>query len=336
MISLPPTLSIPPFRPAPWLRNPHVQTLFAAAVRPRPRLALCERKFRGLGGEDIYTFCLRERPGAPWVVLLHGLEGSARSPYIMGMLAAAARRGWNACVMEYRGCGGREVTAPRFYYSGDTADAQQLLRLMARRYGRDQIFLAGFSLGGNVGGKLLGEAGSDAPVRAAALVSAPYKLAPVSPFIDEALGGLYTWNFMRSLKAKARSLMARFPGILDPASVEAARTLLAFDDAVTAPLHGFADAWDYYEKASSAPLLHRIAVPTLLISAQDDPLIPAAAFPRHLDGHPHLSLLFPEHGGHLGFVEGPHPGAARYWAEEAVMAFFAAQAPTIDAPGHTY
>jgi predicted alpha/beta-fold hydrolase len=265
----------------------------------------------------------------PHLVFLHGLEGGVHSHYVANLFAEAARRGWSADLILFRGCAGELNRARRFYHSGETTDLDFALRRIAAERPHAPIGLAGVSLGGNVLLKWLGEHGTDdvpATVRGAVAISVPFDLARGSRHISRGFSRVYERFFLRSLVAKARAKLTRHPDLCDVAALDRVRTLWDFDDAVTAPLHGFRDARDYYSRSSSIHFLSRIRVPTLLLSALDDPFLP----PEVLDevrsiaaGNPALELEFVRRGGHVGFVSGRVPWRPVYYAEWRVAEFLA-------------
>lgn len=245
----------------------------------------------------------------PLVVLFHGLEGSSASHYARALMHAVAERGWHGVVVHFRGCSGEPNRLPRAYHSGDSAEIAWVLEKLSQRYA--QLHAVGFSLGGNVLLKYLGERGNQATLRSAAAVSVPYDLAAASRMLSRGIGLLYSRHFLRSLIPASLAKARRFPGHpgytrLD--AIRSARTLHDFDAAVTAPLHGFSDAGDYYARSSSARHLQGIDVPTLLLHAANDPFLPVAAIPRPdmLPGCVQLEVS--TQGGHVGFVGGPLPG----------------------------
>ena len=261
------------------------------------------------------------------VLLLHGLEGSLRSHYVSGILAEATARGWGATLLLFRSCGSVPNTARRFYHSGETSDLDFVFRTLAQRWPDTQWFLAGVSLGGNVLLKWLGERGAqvDARIRGAAAISVPFDLEAGSRFISRGFSRVYDRTFLRSLRRKALAKLATYPDLFDRERAERARTLYEFDDVVTGPVHGFADAHDYYERSSSLGFLARIRVPTLLLSAADDPFIPAEVLSRARAVAAENSAIraeFHRHGGHVGFVAGSRPWRPFYYAEWRVFRYF--------------
>jgi predicted alpha/beta-fold hydrolase len=220
--------------------------------------------------------------------------------------------------------------ARRLYHSGETTDLDAVARRLVREHPGQPLALAGFSLGGNVLLKWLGEHGDDLPpeIRAAAAVSVPFDLERGSRFIERGFSRVYGRHFLRTLRAKARIKLERDPGLYDATALERARTLFDFDDIVTAPVHGFAGASDYYRRSSSLGFLSPIRRPTLLLSAYDDPFLPRAVLDEVAEvarANPYLSVEFHQRGGHVGFISGRAPWAARYYAEERVLSFLEAQ-----------
>ena len=269
---------------------------------------------------------------APRLVMLHGLEGTPRSHYVGGTFAEARRRGWGADLLVFRGCGAELNRARRFYHSGETSDLDFVLRrIVAERPGRPLV-LAGVSLGGNVLLKWLGEQGADVPaeVRGAAAVSVPFDLARGCRHIQRGFSRVYDRHFVRSLRAKVRRKMTAYPDLVAAERLAGVRTLWDFDDAVTAHVHGFRDAEDYYARSSSLGFLAGIHVPTLLLSSADDPFLPREVLDearRVAAANPVLTVEFTERGGHVGFVGGRVPWRPVYYAERRVTAFLSEQVP---------
>lgn len=317
------------YRPAWWVPGPHVQTLWGRLARKREEVPLRSERMRMPDGDEVELRRMSApdtRSHPPHLLFLHGLEGTIRSHYVPGLFDQARRRGWSADLLLFRGCGEPPNLAPRFYHSGETADLDEVLhRLIDEAPDRDLV-LAGVSLGGNVLLKYLGERGTDLPERivAAATLSVPYDLARGSRFISEGFSRVYERYFLRTLREKAFAKLARIPGLFDPAALERARTIWDFDDAVTAPVHGFRDAADYYDRSSSLRFLRSIRVPTLLVSAYDDPFLPAPVLDdvrAEAAGNPYLQTEFVSHGGHVGFVSGRVPWRPLYYGEWRAIDF---------------
>ena len=311
----------------PLTRHRHVQTVFGTLFRRAPRVAVVPETWDTPDGDVVDVDLLAPREGRPGVIVLHGLEGNTRASYVRGTLALAAARGWNAAALNFRSCGPTPHRLVRTYHSGFTDDLDFAAQRLAARW-RAPMGAIGFSLGGNVLLKWLGEKGESAPVRAAAAVSVPYDLAACSVALDGPgfWARVYRARFLRTLRKKALANERRFPGSVDRARVRRASTFAEFDEHVTARLFGFAGALDYWTRMSSARWLERIRVPTLLVSAEDDPFIPASAIPREIVArNPALTLALFPHGGHVGFVGGSWLApdyAAERLAIEALAARF--------------
>jgi hypothetical protein len=313
-----------PFVPATGLANEHAQTIYANVVRPTHTPTLKRERRELPDGDFVDLDSFDGPPGAPHVVTLHGLEGSSRAGYVTAILRGAAERGWGATALNFRSCSGEPNRLARSYHSGDIGDALRVLREVRSRV-TGPLFAVGFSLGANVLCRLLEEEGDGAPVDAAASVSAPYDLDACCRKLDGPgpFHRLYRERFLRTLKGKAREKLRRFPGAFDGKAMEAARSIRAFDAAVTAQLHGFRDAEHYYAEASSGPRLGAIRKPTLLLSAVDDPMLEAPVIPPTARDNPLLSVVLTERGGHVGFVSG-HALRPRFWAEDQVLEYFSA------------
>lgn len=317
------------FVPAWWCRSRHAQTAWGALARRRV-LPTTRERFITADGDfvDVDWLAALAAPGAPLVLVLHGLEGSSRSHYVTGLLHRAARRGWRAAALNFRSCSGELNRLPRFYHSGDTSDLDELVkRLLAREPGM-AITVVGVSLGGNVLLKWLGERGSDVPAAlcGAVGISVPFDLEACARVLEHGVGKyIYSASFLKSMRAKVVAKAAAHPDFVDVAAVIRARTFAEYDRAVTAPLHGFADELDYWRRASSGPYLPRITRPTLLINALDDPFVPPHALPT-LDTLPaHVRAEFTPRGGHGGFIQGRWPWRADSWAEDRALQFLATQ-----------
>lgn len=315
------------FEPAWWLRNAHAQTLWGKFARRPGKFRTRSECLTAPDGDNIE---LQHLDGAsdraPRVLLLHGLEGSTRSHYVTGILEEARRRGWGATLMLFRGCGSAPNIARRFYHSGETTDVAWAFETLSRRSPRAPWMVAAVSLGGNVMLKWLGElARHPPPIAAAAAVSVPFDLEAGARHISRGFARVYDRNFVRSLRRKAAAKLARYPDLFEKQALERVRTIYEFDDAVTAPVHGFADARDYYTRSSAIGFLDRVRVPTLLLSSSDDPFLPAEVLERVrrvADRNPALTLAFTPYGGHVGFVGGRFPWRPVYYAERRIFRFF--------------
>lgn len=321
-----------PYQPPWWLRNAHAQTIYAAKFAPRPRVAWQRERWDTPDGDfiDLDWLVPRraiENGASPLVVLFHGLEGDSQSHYAHTLMHAVEQRGWRGVLVHFRGCSGEPNRLPRSYHAGDSAELDWILARLRRRYADSRLFAVGVSLGGNVLLKWLGERAhaASAVIAAACTVSAPLDLTAAGMALDRGFNRIYTWRFLRTLRKKALAKIAAHPGVLDADAAQRARTLRTFDDAVTAPLHGFAGVLDYWSRASSKPWLKHIEVPTLVLNARDDTFLPAQALPIESDVSDAVALECPEHGGHVAFVTHAFPGRVD-WMPERVIGFLASHA----------
>ncbi|HEX6133259.1 MAG TPA: alpha/beta fold hydrolase [Longimicrobiales bacterium] len=330
-----------PFRPAAWLPGAHAQTIAGRLLRRSPAPPFRRERIELPDGDFVDLDHPMFEPlddAAPVVLLTHGLEGSARRGYAINTYRELALRGVRAVGLNFRSCSGEPNRNARFYHSGDTADIEHVLRLLAARHPHVPRGAIGFSLGGNALLKLLGELGAEAPalVSAAVAISVPYDLGAGADWLDRSpVGRFYTTRFIKSLVAKAEAKAGLLADSCDLDRIRAARSFRDFDDAATAPIHGFADATDYYTRSSSQHYLPDIRIPVLLLHAADDPFLPAECFPHdRVDGNPYLHAVLTERGGHVGFIEG-RPWAPSFWAEEHAAAFLSRRlsaAPAGDGP----
>lgn len=317
-----------PFRPAPWLPGPHLQTVGGKLLRPSPSLSLTRRRIDTPDGDFLDLDLAPEpRPDAPLVLVLHGLEGSSRRGYVRLAMEELHSRGVRPIAMNFRSCSGEPNRRPRFYHSGETSDLSVALRWLRQRFPDRPLGALGFSLGGNVLLKFLGESHHESSelLNGAAAISVPFDLVAGTRAIEAgAMGRLYTYYFIRSLRKKATAKADVLDGVLDLELVLRARTLREYDEVATAPLHGFAGAGAYYRKASSNQFLGDVRVPTLLLQSEDDPFLPADAIPRvTIQDNPYLLPALTPAGGHVGFVFGPGPWRPRFWAESEAARYLA-------------
>jgi predicted alpha/beta-fold hydrolase len=312
-----------PYRAAWWLPGPHAQTIAGRLLRRPPPFALRRERLRTPDGDFIdLDFTPAAREGAPIVLLLHGLEGSSRRGYALITYDALARQGMPAVGMNFRSCSGELNVTARFYHSGETEDLRFVLAHLRARFGDVRMGAIGFSLGGNVLLKYMGEEGDAAEIQSAVAVSVPYDLAAGARALERsAMGRFYTRIFLETLVDKTTRKAALIGDRCDLERMRAARTFWEFDDAVTAPLHGFLGADDYYVRSSSAGFLEHIRRPTLLLHSRDDPFLPPASLPLDVIArNPNLTPVITERGGHVGFIGGA-PWRPVYWAEEEAARF---------------
>lgn len=314
-----------PYRAPAWLPGGHLQTIYTALAAPRPRVNYRRERWDTPDGDFIDLDWLDNRdPAQPLAALFHGLEGGSRSHYAAALMAALRNAGWRGVVIHFRGCSGEINRLRRAYHSGDSAEIGWILRRLKQQQTAGDLFAVGVSLGGNALLKWLGESGAAAAevIAAAAAISAPVDLTAAGNALDAGLNLIYTRNFLASMKRKTLAKLERFPDLCDRKRVLRARTLRAFDDIVTAPLHGYRDTDDYWLRASSKPLLGSIVVPTLMVNARNDPFLPAHALPLPHEVSSAVSLELPPSGGHAGFVAGAFPGHLD-WLPQRILDFFA-------------
>ena len=314
------SITTPAFAAPWWLRSTHAQTLWPSLFRPQPRPVFHRQRFELTDG-DFVDLDITDGDPQRTVVLLHGLEGSARSPYIRGMAQAISRRGWRAVVMHFRGCSGHPNRLPRTYHSGDTGDVTALIQHLKATQPAGQIALVGYSLGGNVVLKALGERPQLTGVAAAVAISVPFVLSECARRLEHGFSRLYQWWLIRSLQ---RSLARKRNTPKAPVNfdhVHRYRTFTRFDHHVTAPLHGFRSSDDYYQRASSRQFLSHIVTPTLIIQAQDDPFMTPEVLPAREELSPAIRFELSATGGHVGFIHGRWPWTPCYWLEERVPEF---------------
>jgi len=308
------------YRAAWWIPGAHARTLWGKVVRRPCNAVTRTERWETPDGDFLELERLDAPDDRPRLIILHGLEGSPRSHYARGLLHEAARRGWAADVLIFRSCGVELNRLAQCYHSGDTRDLDFVVQSLSSAQPTRPIVLAGVSLGGNVLLRWLGERGSSIPsqVKAAAAVSVPYDLARSSRRVGHGFSRVYQAYFLRSLRAKARAKERRFPDAVRCDAIARARSLYDFDDGVTAPLHGFRDAADYYGQCSAIRFIAGIRVPTLLLSARDDPFLPSDVLDdvfRIARGNPQLHTEFVKRGGHVGFISGRVPWRPFYYAE---------------------
>ena len=319
------------FRAPPWLPGGNLQTIWPARLSsrpPGPPPAYLRERWDTPDGDFIDVDLLPATPAAdkdkdkdtatatataaaaPMLVLFHGLEGTSSSHYALSFAQVAQRLGWTFAVPHFRGCSGELNRAPRAYHSGDFEEVGWILRRLRQRTAAP-LFVVGISLGGNALLRWAEEAGDSAAAVAAAVaaVSSPIDLTASGQAIGRGFNRLvYTRMFLATMKPRALAKWQQHPGLFDRERVAAARTLYEFDNAFTAPLHGFRDTPDYWARASAKPQLARIRIPALLLNARNDPFVPGRSLPGSHEVGRFVTLWQPEHGGHVGFPQGRFPG----------------------------
>lgn len=304
------------FTPPWWLQNRHLQSCYSTLF-PHTAKTIINWEQLELPDGDFLDLCWAGPSGAPIVILLHGLEGSVNSHYIQVMLDALVDDGWQVVVMHFRTCSGRLNRLPRSYHAGETGDLTYLLQVLKNRFPGRKISAIGFSLGGNVLLRYLVE-NPISPLSCAIAISVPFELNKCSDY----LAYIYHRRLLKSMKQKIIDKIKH--GYEMPTTVSEVRTadsFRSFDEMVTAPLHGFSNADDYYSKVSVRPYLRFIERPTLIIHALDDPLVPADSVPARDELSENIYFELTRKGGHVGFIEGVLPWSPRYWLKERILGF---------------
>ncbi len=317
------------FRPAWWLPGGQLQTLAGKYMRPEMPLPLRRERWETPDGDFLdVDFGPELGEDAPLVLLLHGLEGFSERPYMLHAMAVLAGQGLASVGLNFRGCSGEPNRLPRLYHSGETGDPLFVLEELRARWPGRSLGALGFSLGGNVLLKLLGERddGGAGLINASAAISVPYDLSSGVAFLEGSPAGkFYARYFLTSLKQKLRLKEAMLAPLIDMDAALSSELLSGFDDVATAPLHGFVGAQDYYEKSSSLQFLEGIRVPTFLVHAKNDPFLPRKAIPSEaMAANPQITPAISRTGGHVGFITGLLPGRAHFWAEGQIAAFLSA------------
>jgi predicted alpha/beta-fold hydrolase len=306
------------FRPAWWLPGPHLQTLYPSLFRTRcaPRLS---RQRLELPDGDFVDLDWTGGTGGMVVLVLHGLEGNLESHYTGALLKVLAQRGYTAGLLYFRNCSGEPNRLPRSYHSGDTGDLDFVIRHIQQAFPGRDIAVIGYSLGGNVLLKWLGEQAAAAPVRTAIAISVPFDLNSAALKLETGLSRIYQRHLLKKLTAAVQRKAPLHPPPVPMERLQELRTFRQFDNAITAPLNGFKDVDDYYGHSSCGQYLHGIRTPTLIIQSRDDPFLPAAALPAEDDLGPAVVLELSRRGGHVGFITGPNPLRPCYWLEQRIL-----------------
>lgn len=312
------------FRPAPWLRGPHRQTIFASKLRPSPAVTVETERMELPDGDflDLAWLPDADQPqDTPLVVVLHGLTGSIESKYARGLLQQVGVRGWRGLLMHFRGASAEPNRLARSYHSGDTGDFRILAARLRARFPRAPLAAVGYSLGGNVLLKYLGEEGASSPLATGVAVSVPFDLAICAQAINQGLSRAYERHLIGNMRHDfERKFLHRKPPIPVP-DLDQLRSFTAFDDAITAPLNGFADSADYYARASSGPFLRRITTPTLVLHSIDDPFMAAEMIPDEDMLSASVRMELSRYGGHVGFVAADRWLRPVYWLEQRIPAW---------------
>lgn len=312
------------FKPAWWLPGPHLPTIWGKLARPRAAAHDRIERLTTPDGDHVTLVRMGTiAAGTPHLLILHGLEANISAKYAHGMLAEARAAGWSGDLLMFRSCDGEINSARRFYHSGETTDLDFVVHTLIARHPALRLVVCGVSLGGNVLLKWLGEQGKKVPaqVERAAAVSVPFDLEAGARLMEHGFARVYVRHFLATLVAKAIEKIERYPDLCDIAKLQSARTFFEFDDVLTGPLHGFAGAHDYYRQSSSIHFLDDIRVPTLLLSAWNDPFLPQqvlVAVRNIARRNQYLFVEFPLTGGHVGWVAG-QPWSQRYYMESRVV-----------------
>ncbi len=322
------------FKPAWWLRNTHLQTLYPTLTRRLLPPIDSHERFELPDGDfiDLAWATHGLANDTPLVVVLHGLGGDSNSTYVAGLLHAVNRSGWRGVLMHFRGASHEPNRLPRAYHSGDTGDVDCLLRALREREPKTKIAIVGVSLGGNVLLKWLGEEGKQSLVEAAVAVSVPFELRLVADRINQGFSRVYQSYLLKRLRKVFARKLKQHPECLPEAihQMELLRCFWTFDDKITAPLHGFPHVHAYYREASSRQYLIHIATPTLIIHALDDPFMTPNVIPRADELSDAITLEVSPKGGHVGFITGSIPGKPVYWLDQRIPEFLKKYLKSID------
>jgi predicted alpha/beta-fold hydrolase len=308
------------FKPAWWLKNRHWQTMWPSLFRTRLQLPLSNERLELSDGDFLDLAWMPDHAG-DLCLILHGLEGTLQSHYSTGLIQAAHDAGLHAVYMHLRGCSGEPNRLPRRYHSGDTSDLRYVLELLRQRYPDKRIHAVGVSLGGNILLKYLGEYQSQSLIESATAISVPFDLAIAAETLDRGAAKIYQRHLLNSLQESLwqKSRMVELPiQIPEKAQID---TIYDFDNLVTAPIHGFEDADDYYTRSSSRQFIPSIKTPTLILHAIDDPFMTPAAIPGRKEIPPDVSMELSQSGGHVGFITGALPLQPEYWLDQRVRRF---------------
>jgi len=310
------------FKPAWWLPNSHLQTMWPVLCRGhiknirliRERLELPDGDFIDL------DWCEKDKTG-PIVLILHGFEGSIESHYAKGMLQAINNFGWRGLFMHFRGCSGEPNRLPRGYHSGETKDVDFVVKTILKRDNNAVMAAIGYSLGGNVLLKWLGETSKDNPLKAATAISVPFDLHKAAQRIDHGFSRFYQWYLVRCARDRLLQKFKQVTAPFDVSILSHVDGIRDLDNKYTVPIHGLPSVDEYYTLASSRRYLHSISVPTLLVQAKDDPFMTEEVIPDQSELSPSITLEVTDTGGHVGFVSGAFPWSPHYWLEERIPEF---------------
>jgi hypothetical protein len=311
------------FIPAWWLRNPHLQTIWGSLLRPPPINVRTRRERLELPDNDFLDLDWLEpsddNPERPIILILHGLAGNIDSHYAKAILKSVQDQGWRAVFMHYRGCSGDHNRTRVSYHSGFTDDVEYVVSVIQQRFPENPLAAVGYSLGGSILLNWLGKTGKKNPLTVAVAISVPFELNKAANRMLNGFSRLYQWHILKSLRQTISDKFESMDGPVDLDHLAEFKTFWEFDTFVTAPLHGFKDAGDYYEKASCRKRLLSVAKPTLIIHAEDDPFMSPEVIPEHHELASETILEISKMGGHVGFISGTMPGSAEYWLESRII-----------------
>lgn len=315
------------FNDAWWLPGPHLQTIWGTTTRRPPQISLRRERLELPDGDFLDLDWAEpnniiQMPNAappPMIIILHGLGGSIESHYAKGMLNSIVQQGWRGVFMHFRGCSGMPNRLPRSYHSGETGDFEFVLQHVLQRVPDSPLAAIGYSLGGNVLLKWLGEQKDSSPLTTAVAVSVPFELHKAANRLYTGFSRLYQWWILRQLRVNVSDKFKLMPCPIDLTPLENLRSFWEFDTYVTAPLHGFKDAEDYYRFSSSRYFLKEIETPTLIIHSIDDPFMTPDVIPRERELSKFTTLELSDTGGHVGFISGQVPGKPQYWLEDRII-----------------
>ena len=317
----------PEFQPHGLLKSGHAQTIAAAFTPRRFTLPEAERRlFRVDLESQLLAHCHWQdgmRRNMPVLVILHGLEGSSASNYVLGIAEKAFHRGYHVVRMNQRNCGGTEKLTPTLYNSGMSADYRAVLEELAGRDGFDQVFFAGYSMGGNLVTKMAGEFADTFPkaLRGVCAVCPALDLSACADALERKDNFFYQRHFVKGLMSRYARKAQMFPDRYSRNGFGPIRTVREFDDAITAPCFGYGNAEEYYEAAGAKKVVRQVRVPMLVITAEDDPFVPYVGFlAARVEQNPAIRFVAPRHGGHCAFISNKR-GMERFWAEQRIVEF---------------
>lgn len=312
------------FKPAWWLKSCHFQTMWQSVFR-RTRLRTKRERLVLEDGDFIDLDWAGYHDDSPLVLILHGLGGSSRSPYVKGLMQKLVAMKWGAIGMHFRGCSGEPNLLPRMYHIGETQDVNLVVKRLRQRYPHRPLCAVGYSMGGAVLLKWLGEEGDRVPLDAAVAVSVPFEVANIAKTFNKGFARFYQWWFISQLREDVISKSKRMSLPVDPSNITDFSTFEEFDHKITAPLNGFTSTEEYYSQGNCWEYVNQIVVPTLIIHSTDDPLVESVPLHENKAMPTNVTLEVSEYGGHVGFVSGGTPWNPEYWLDTRIPAFLAAR-----------